>query len=88
MAWGGNCGGMMGLDKSQQWWGHDFCMDGWQQNANWENLDNSPILHDAGEANWPESMAEIKAQNKDTMNMPWESPAPGMAASGTTTTIR
>lgn len=78
LGWGGECAGMVGLDKSQQWWGHYFTREGYRQNASWENLEANPILHDAGESNWPETLAELRTQNKDNPAQPWTSPAPGM----------
>ena len=69
---------MAGLEKSQWWWGHFFTRKGWQMWASWENLENPAIIHDAGEANWPDSMAEVRAQNKDNAGYPWTAPAPGI----------
>lgn len=75
--YGGNSIGMMGLDKSQWGWGHFFTREGHRQNASWENLENSPILGDNGESNWPETMTELRTQNQDNPNLPWEAPATG-----------
>ena len=61
---------MVGLDKSQQWWGHFFCMEGWQQNVSGMNLDNNPILRTMGRGQLAGIVAEIRPRTMTSRGGP------------------
>jgi prepilin-type N-terminal cleavage/methylation domain-containing protein/prepilin-type processing-associated H-X9-DG protein len=83
IAFGGEASSNMGgLDKSQQWWGHFFYIEAYNDDVLgthwWENLNGPFGLGDHGTPPMRDTVSEIREDNTDLEDNPWVAPAFGM----------